>query len=165
MHYHEVNSVPLVRIWNVGKRREEPALELSKGRVESVAFSPDGRMVGTCGAEIVIWNVADRRVMRKFDQGPRGYSVCLAFSRDNKVLGTGGGYRFEPGSQFEDCGVKLWDIGSGELLAFLQHNRPVHSLCFARDGKKVVAGGESGELIIWNLPLVDSLHELKDTGV
>lgn len=165
VHYHEVNSAPLVRIWNVGKRREEPPLELSQGRVEAVAFSPDGSMVGTCGAQIAIWNVAERNMMRKFDQGPRGYSVCLAFSPDNKVLATGGGYRMEPGGPFEDCGVKLWDIGSGALLVFLPHDRPVHSLCFAQDGKRVVAGGESGELVLWNLPLVDSFHELKDAEV
>ena len=139
-------------MWNAVSQREEPALMLSKGRVEAVAFSPDGRLLASTGTTAKIWDFETRSVMAELDQGPRAYSICVAFPPSSRVLATGGGFQSSPGSPFEDCGIKLWDAKTGHLITFLPHERPVHSLCFLPGGERIVAGGESGELRMWDIP-------------
>jgi len=95
------------------------------------------------------WDFEGRETIMEFAQG--SFSSCVAFSPDGRILASGGGYRFEPGSPYEDYGVKLWDSKNGRLIAFLPHEKPVHSLAFSPDGQKIVGGGELGELLLWNL--------------
>ena len=148
IYLHDVGSMtPLIRIWNTFGH-EEPMLELPKGRVRGLAFSPDGRTIASCGTSLMTWNFAGRKVLTEFAQ--RSSSSCVAFSPDGRVLASGGGYQFEPGSPYEDCGVTLWDTQTERLIAFLPHEKPIHSLALAPDGKRIVAGGESGELLMWN---------------
>lgn len=152
VHLHDVISMtPVVRIWNTVSRREEPALQLPKGRVTAVAFSPDGCLLASSGSSLTLWDFPARKVVRELNEGPNAFSMCVSFSPNGTILASGGGYQFQPGSPYQDCGVKLWDSRSGQLGAFLPHERPVHSVCFSPDGRKLVAGGESGELLMWDI--------------
>jgi WD40 repeat protein len=150
IYRHDVNSFsPSIRIWNAVSKREEPELELPKGRVRGLAFSLDGRILASCGSSLLSWNFDDRKVIMEFPQ--KSSSSCVAFSPDGRILASGGGYRFEPGRPYQDCGVTLWDGNTGRLIAFLPHERPVHSLAFSPDGQRIVAGGERGELLMWSI--------------
>jgi WD40 repeat protein len=150
IYLHDARSMtPLIRIWNALGQHEERALELPKGRVKGLAFSLDGRTLASCGSSLVIWDFTGRTVITEFAQVSSSSSV--AFSPDGGILASGGGYRSEPGGPYQDCGVKLWDSKSGRLIAFLPHEKPVHSLAFLPDGLRIVAGGESGELLMWNI--------------
>src|SRR4051812_526357 len=56
----------------------------------------------------------------------RGYSLCLAFSRDGKTLASGR----------NDNKVQLWDVAtSKELFTMKGHEGPVLAVAFAPDGK------------------------------
>ena len=147
---HDVSSMtPFIRIWNTVSRREELQLELPKGRVTGLAFSRDGRKLASCGSSLMTWDFEARKAPTEFAQGSP--SSCVAFSPDGRILASGAGYQLEPGSPYEDCGVKLWDSKGGRLIAYLQHEKPVHSLAFSPDGLTIVAGGELGELLMWNI--------------
>lgn len=148
---HDLNSMtPLIHIWNTANNCEEPVLELPKGRVERLAFSPDGRTLASCGSNLMTWDFEGRKAITEFAQRPQGYSRCLAFSPDGRILASGSGHRSGPGSPFQECGVKLWNSASGRLIGFLQHENPVRSLAFSGDGQRIVAGGNRGELLMWN---------------
>jgi WD40 repeat protein len=156
IYLHDLSSVtPLIRIWNTVNRREEPMLQLPKGGVEALAFSSDGSKLASCGSNLTTWDFECRNAITEFAQGPGG-SRCLAFSPNGRILASGGGYQFGPGSPYEDCGVKLWDSASGRLITFLPHERPVHSLAFSPDGQTIAAGGELGELLMWNIESASS---------
>jgi WD40 repeat protein len=146
----DVNSVtPVIRIWDSLSHREREPLDLPMGRIERLAFSPDGRTLASCGSGLVIWDFESRKPITEFADG--AYSRCLAFSPNGEILASGGGYRSEPGGPYEDCGIKLWGSKTARLIAFLPHQKPVHSLAFSPDGVKIAAGGELGELLLWNL--------------
>jgi len=149
---HNLNSmVPLIRVWNRRAQSEESPITLPKGRVEKIALSPDGRTLASCGSHVTIYDIEKRMLLRQFEQDTLSYTNDISFSPNGALLAAGSGYQFEPGINYENCGVKLWDCETGFTIASLPHQRPVHSLAFSPDGRMLVAGGESGELIIWDL--------------
>lgn len=149
---HDVGSmISVIRIWDTVSQRELQSSEMSIGRIEKIAVSPDGRRLVSCGSKLLIWDLERLRILTEFPQGPNSYSLCVAFSPDGRIVASGGGFRSGVGSPYEDCGVRLWDSETARLIAFLPHGTPVHSLAFSPDGQKIVAGGELGELLLWNI--------------
>jgi WD40 repeat protein len=82
--------------------------------------------------------------------------LALAFSPDGHFLASVGG---EHGGEGE---AKLWDAGTGELIADLKgHKRYVTCLAFSPDSRFLVtaggwAGGPGGEVKIWELNAPDA---------
>jgi WD40 repeat protein len=86
-----------------------PELVLQNGHtlaVESVAFSRDGRLLASGGADHVakIWDVATGRELRTL-KGHSDLVVSVAFHPNDQLLATAG----------FDGSVKVWDIASGVL--------------------------------------------------
>ena len=79
------------------------------GRIECVAFSPDGKLLSGAGFGVVqIWNVTTGEEVHKLE-GHNAWVPAVAFSPDGKLLATGG----YPGE------IKLWNVESGEALRTL----------------------------------------------
>jgi WD40 repeat protein len=154
---HDANSLTsLIRIWSSISGWEEEPLGFAKGRIEGLAFSPDGHLLASSGSALTLWDFKKRIAAAELPQGPYGYSRCVDFSPSGTILASGGGYQSEAGSPYEDCGVKLWDRETTRLIAFLPHQTPVHSIRFSPDGTRIVAGGEMGELLMWNIESIYS---------
>jgi WD40 repeat protein len=71
------------------------------GRVTSVAFNPDGRLLASGSADetIKLWDVATGREVRTLE-GHTGYVESVAFSPDGKLLASGSW----------DGTIKLWNV-------------------------------------------------------
>ena len=86
---------------------QEPKLrDTLKGHtdgVNSVAFSPDGKMLASAGLSITLWDVATGKEQATL-KGHRGLVNCVAYSPDGKTLASGG----------EDKTIKLWDVATGK---------------------------------------------------
>lgn len=91
----------LVKLFDVEKRQERAVLRGHTGRVEAVAFSPDGSTVatGSWDQTVRLWDVATGRERENF-RWPIGRVTTLAYAPDGLRLAAGG-----------DTGaVVVWDM-------------------------------------------------------
>jgi WD40 repeat protein len=123
----------------LGSWKKEFELKGHTGNVESLAFSPDGKLMaaGDSSGTVRLWDVAtgkERTALRT----QRGNVLSLAFSPSGNLLATG---NLGAG----DSSVRLWEVPSGKELAGLKGPEfSVISVAFSPDGKLLAAAGSSG---------------------
>jgi WD40 repeat protein len=114
----------------------------SDGGVDSVAFSPDGKVLATgdFGGTARLWNVATGRQIASLPAGP-GAVGSVAFSPDGKVLATGA-YKT----------ARLWNVATGRQIASLPAGSDaVDSVVFSPGGKTLATGDDDGTVRLWNV--------------
>ena len=106
-------------------------------RIESVAFSRDGKYLADCGGSpaefglVQIWNVDDRKLYRAYQvSGDSLYGISIA--PDNKSVAFGGADKIVHRLNVED---------GKELLDFKAHADWVLGTAFTEDGKQLVSTG------------------------
>lgn len=114
-------------------------LQEHNSEVLAVALSPDKRLVvsGDSSGMLVLWTLADMAMEREFDSHADAVS-SLAFSPDSRCVV----------SASKDGTVRVHEIAGGTLFE-TRADAAVH--CVLTDGKVVLAGGESGRLLAWEL--------------
>jgi WD40 repeat protein len=152
---------------------EQPVRSLvAEGHLEGifgVAFSPDGKHLASGGdeGEIVIWDTATWREVRKLEADPSGSKGHredvwgLGFSPDSRLLA----------SASHDETVRIWEVDTGKPRLVLKgHSFHVWGVAFSPDGKRLAsAGGTSdengrfsaGELKVWEAATGRAILNLK----
>src|SRR5262249_14224638 len=128
------------RLWDVATGKERAKFQRKKvnggaggrldgeveGRVSAVAFSPDGRLLGSAHDQrlLPLWDVETATQLRAL-QGHEAIVHGAAFSPDGKFLLSGG----------VDRTVRLWDVESGEQVrSFGSAADAVKCVAFSPDG-------------------------------
>ena len=133
----------IIKLWNL-RNNTATLLRGHTGRVNSVAFSPDGELLasGSDDRTIKLWNVHNSQNIATF-QHDNVRIKSLAFAPDGRILATGG-----------DRHIKLWDVGNWTEIATLRHEAWARALVFSPDGQFLAAGkGHEGPGIVtvWNV--------------
>jgi WD40 repeat protein len=105
--------------------------------VESLAFSPDGKLLASGSyQEVILWDMQRGTLFRRLT-GFADRVVTLAFSPDGKWLATGGG------APTQDGEIRIFDVASAKLIHDIKngHSDTVFGICFSPDSTKLATGG------------------------
>ncbi|WP_461783597.1 WD40 domain-containing protein [Prosthecobacter sp.] len=126
------------------------------GKVNAVAFSPDGETVYAAGGEAGIlgivrsWKTSDGSSLRSFE-GHTDAAYALAVSPDGQWIATGA----------YDQKIRLWDTATGQEIALLKgHNGVVNGLSFRPDGKVLASASADRTVKLWSIPTGQRLDTL-----
>ncbi|ERF69137.1 hypothetical protein EPUS_01093 [Endocarpon pusillum Z07020] len=123
-------------------QRPRSTLRGHTGRVYSVTFSPDAKLVLTGSRDMTarLWDVATSMKRVTFEGHTHGVRD-VAFSPDGKLVVTGS----------EDHIAKLWDATTGAKRVTLKgHTRGVLGVAFSPDGKLVATGSGDKTTRLWD---------------
>lgn len=110
-----------------GSPQQDPADMMKDFKVETVG-------------QVQIWDVASGSEIGTLKGHGRAVSK-VAFSRDGKLLATGG----------TDNTIKIWDFASQrELVTLTGHTANIESLDFSPDGKLLASASEDGSTFLWD---------------
>ncbi len=131
-----------IRLWNVqtGQPLGEPMIGHT-GFVNSIAFSPDGKMLasGSTDKTIRLW---DGQTGQPLSQPLVGsYSVkSVAFSPDGQTLAAG-----------MDIGIQLWNLQTRNPISkpFFEHIATI--VAFSPDGQTLASGSIDATIRLWNV--------------
>jgi len=90
--------------------------------------------------QVQIWDVTTARPIAAIKGHGRGVSK-VAFSRDNKLLASGG----------TDNTIKIWDVATqSELRMLTGHTSAIESMDFSPDGRLLASASDDGSTFLWD---------------
>jgi WD40 repeat protein len=119
---------------------KERALLRTWGRVDQIAFQPDGTTLTAAGGILRLWDLR-AALAPGFDEGHCYDVTSLAYSPDGKTIASGS----------EDNTVKIWDLRTRKPRATLRgHEAEVTSVVYAPDGTTVISGSWDRTVRLWD---------------
>lgn len=132
-----------IKLWNL---RNDTVATLGRHDdiVNSIAFSPDGRLLASGGDDYVLklWNVTHKHhvaTREHITDRTRSQVKAVTFSPDGRMIATGGRH------------AKLWDTYTRNQIVTFDHHDWVWAVAFSSDGKRLVTGDNSGQVNVWNI--------------
>ncbi|PAV17406.1 WD40 domain containing protein [Pyrrhoderma noxium] len=167
-------SSRVLQIWNAwdaftGELIWEPLVE-SKSPVNSVEFSPDGKLIASGSGSRSVLSVSFSPDGQYLVSGSDDNSIivwCL-HSRTKKInpliwhIEAVQSVRFSPCgknivSGSYDKGICIWSLPKGEVVDEIDSDTPVHSVAYSPDGSHILAC-QWLSVIIWNVADPAALH-------
>jgi WD40 repeat protein len=154
----------LVRLHNIVTGQLLAELDPKLGRINTIAFSPDGKLIAAGGGEyreiyvsefgVRIWNVATQEQVL-FLNDFEDIVHSIAFNPNGATLATGEGNPWGgPGT------AKIWDLSTGKLLSKFalssemgdpQGDWTIFGVSFNPEGITLVTMSENGQVVFWDV--------------
>jgi WD40 repeat protein len=136
----------VVTLWNIRSRnatRLPVSLPPAGGLVETVAFSPDGRLLATGSGSLILWDARTGSPLRTLGRH-EGMIVSVAFSPNGRLLASSG----------LEGTIRLWNPGTPGTLATLRgHTGRIASIAFSPRGEVIASASRDGTVRLWDTDL------------
>jgi WD40 repeat protein len=113
--------------------------------IESLAFSPDGRMLAASSDNktVRLWDTRTHRPVGPPLRGHTDEVWSVAFSPNGRVLASGSA----------DGTIRLWDVRRPHRIGIplRGHTGPIHSLAFSPDGRLLASGTYNSTIVLWDV--------------
>ncbi|KAK4458976.1 hypothetical protein QBC42DRAFT_299809 [Cladorrhinum samala] len=113
-----------------------------RGGVNSVTFSPDGRILASASRDqtVRLWDTATGRTVYTL-KGHSDWVRSVAFSPDGRILA----------SASDDQTVRLWDTATGRIVQTLKgHSDWINSVTFSPDGRILASASGDQTMRLWD---------------
>ncbi|PVH70769.1 hypothetical protein DL98DRAFT_618049, partial [Cadophora sp. DSE1049] len=110
--------------------------------VNDLAFSPDGKQIGSAsiGPVIRVWDVESKTALFVYD-GQRDKTGSVAISPNGKMIASG----------FDDASVMVWDTETRAILFNLEgRTRWVNTVVYSPDGEVIASGSMDETIRLWD---------------
>ncbi|KAH7928957.1 WD40 repeat-like protein [Leucogyrophana mollusca] len=115
------------------------------GRILSIAFSPDGRLIASGSADHTarVWDIETAASWPSNFGGHSAAIQNIAFSPNGKLIV----------SSSADRTICVWDVGTGIPMAgpFAGHTASITSVIFSPDGRSIISGSLDHTIRVWTL--------------
>jgi tricorn protease-like protein len=131
-------------------KEERVFVSAKKGGLSGIAFSPDGKLLGTAGGDKVVqlWSLETGKEVARLE-GHKGFIRTVAFSPDGKLLASAG----------DGEGAILWDVAARkELRRVGKHTDGLRLATFSPDGKTLATSGFDEHIGLWDVSTGKQLH-------
>jgi WD40 repeat protein/serine/threonine protein kinase len=145
------NEMPVrgeMKVWDVTTGNLLLTVPGHEGRMNCVAFSPDGKRLATGSSDttVKIWDAQTGEEQRTF----RGHCQpvsCVAFSPDGRLLASGSGQSLQGESE-----LMVWDGETcKELFALRGHQGTVRGVAFSPDGRRLASASVDRTVKLWDV--------------
>jgi WD40 repeat protein/tetratricopeptide (TPR) repeat protein/tRNA A-37 threonylcarbamoyl transferase component Bud32 len=134
-------------LWERASGRRLASTKAHPFEITALAFSPDGRMVVTCGFNDTVLKAWDPGAEMRFlwgadTKGPN--FLTLAFSPDSKTIA----------GMLRNCRVDFFDASTGRQSYGLQVEHGYAEVCalaYSPDGKLLATGSDTGAANLWDV--------------
>jgi WD40 repeat protein/uncharacterized caspase-like protein len=113
----------------------------AESEIQSLAFSPDGRMLATSGMDqsVYLWDVGSGKRIRELE-GHLDSVKSVAFSPDGRQIATAGNGAL-------DNSIRIWDPSTGRQIRRLAgHESGSNAVAFAPNGRILCSGGSDNKV-------------------
>ncbi|WP_147069267.1 nSTAND1 domain-containing NTPase [Microcystis aeruginosa] len=157
--FHRVilSSDGTIKLLNIKTGKEITTFLGHKKQVESISFSPDGKVLasGSDDKTIKLWDVDTGEEILTL-HGHDGIVWSVSFSPDGKLLASGS----------DDKTIRLWDIEMREKIRTRHlHDKGVTSITFSPDGKILISLSSdldsSNTIKLWDVKTGEKIHTLQ----
>lgn len=128
------------------------------GRVNTVRFSPDGKLLATGSGEpsrsgeLKLWNAQTGAAVLEVKNAHSDTVQSVDFSGDSKSLVSGAADKF----------VKVWNVADGKLIkSFEGHTHQVLGVSLKRDGRIIASAGADASVKVWSLITGEVVRTIK----
>ena len=137
-------------------RMNEKSLRGHAKTVEDVAWSPNGKFIGTAGQDgTIIWNATTGKLEKRF---PSAVQRGVAWSPDSTHLAWGG--------SSPECAVRIWNSLTEEMQVLLGHTYSVVCTAWSPDGRRLASAAHDGTCRIWDVATNQCILKIDyETGI
>ncbi len=162
-----VSKDKTIGIWDVatGRRLKKVPLQAMKGSVNSIAISPDGRILALTSQSNNSINLLEFPTGKHLQilEGHTNNVDSVVFSHDSRTLASVA----SSSSSEDDSNILLWDVKTGKRLRALTETGFGSSLSFSPDGNilafSLLFGNNSININFWDVSTGHHLQSLKET--